>query len=176
MTETPIRPATPRDHAAIDDVVRRAFRGEDEVRLVAALRADGDVVDEFVAARDGAVVGHVLFSRLAIETPRGSLAAAALAPLAVSPAFQRTGIGSRLVADGLASLREAGCPTVVVLGHPGFYPRFGFDAARAARLAAPFSGPAFMALELVPGALAAGGRVRYARAFALDPPPEDPPR
>lgn len=175
MIETAIRPATKHDHADIDRVNRLAFGGEAEARLVAALRDDGDVIVERVADDDDAIRGHILFSRLAIETGAGCVAAAALAPVAVVPAHQHHGIGTRLVDAGLAALRAAGCPAVIVLGHPGWYPRFGFSAALAGRLDSPFAGAAFMALELAPGALAAGGVVRYARAFGLAPSRKETP-
>jgi len=113
------------------------------------------------------VVGHVLFSALPVTTEAGTLPAAALAPLAVRPDRQRRGVGSALVRRGIGACRERGLGAVVVLGHPGYYPRFGFSPA-AGRLRDPFSaGDAFMALELVPGALAAPGVARYAPAFGL---------
>jgi putative acetyltransferase len=88
--------------------------------------------------------------------------------MAVLPERQRQGIGSLLVQQGLRSCAEAGHRIVVVLGHPGFYPRFGFSSRLAERLKAPFSGPAFMALELVRGALdGVGGEVRYPAPFGL---------
>jgi putative acetyltransferase len=94
--------------------------------------------------------------------------AAALAPLAVAPARQRRGIGSALVRRGLDVCRERGRAAVIVLGHPSYYPRFGFSAALARGFRAPYAGEAFMALELTPGALAAGaGDVRYPKAFEL---------
>ena len=80
--------------------------------------------------------------------------ALALAPMAVSPAFQLLGVGSELVRRGLDICRDAGHKIAVVLGHPRFYPRFGFSPALAVRLASPFSGKeSFMAAELVPGSL-----------------------
>ena len=120
-----------------------------------------------VTARD-VVVGHILFSHLPIQTAGGAiLHAAALAPMAVLPAHQRAGIGAALVRAGLEACAEGDARAVVVLGHPDYYPRFGFSAEAARALQAPFSGPAFMALELLPGALRGGGAVRYARAFGL---------
>jgi putative acetyltransferase len=166
---TRVRAETAADRDAVAALLRAAFGGVDEVRLVDGLRADGDVLSAFVAEADGAVVGHILFSSLPIETADGVLPAAALAPLAVHPDHQRQGIGSALVRHGLAACHAAGVPLIVVLGDPAYYPRFGFSAAAAAGLRAPFSGPAFMALALDP-TLATGveGAVRYARAFGLE--------
>ena len=121
-----------------------------------------------VAEEGGRVVGHILFSDLPIVTADGTVEALALAPLAVLPSHQRRGIGSLLVREGLRACREAGHRIVVVLGHPEFYPRFGFSAELAERLKSPFSGPAFMAAELVPGALeGVEGEVRYPPPFGL---------
>jgi len=162
-----IRPETPADRAAVAEVNRLAFGGEAEGRLVERLHADGLVVASLVAEDAGRVVGHILFSRLPLETARGDLPAASLAPMAVRPERQGRGIGAALVRAGLAACRERGCVAVVVLGHPGYYPRFGFSAALAAGLEAPWRGEALMALELVPGALAGRrGRLRYPAAFA----------
>jgi putative acetyltransferase len=115
---------------------------------------------------DGQVVGHVLFGDLPIITPGGPVEALSVAPLAVAPPHQRRGIGSALVEEGLRACRDAGYRIVIVLGHPEFYPRFGFSAKMAEMLRSPFSGPAFMALELVPGALdGVEGEVRYPPPF-----------
>ena len=91
-----------------------------------------------------------------------------LAPyLSVLPAFQKQGLGGELIRAGNARCAELGCVAVIVLGHADYYPRFGFSAAAAESLEAPFSGPHFMALELTPGVLKNGGRVRYAKAFGV---------
>jgi putative acetyltransferase len=163
-----VRGERPGDHAAIHEVNRLAFGGDDEARLVDALRAGGHVRLSLVAEDAGRVVGHVLFSDLPIESRQGTVPALALAPLAVLPARQRQGVGSLLVREGLRACARQGHRIVVVLGHPGYYPRFGFSAALARPLKSPFSGEAWMALELVPGALAGvAGEVRYPPPFGL---------
>src|SRR5205807_7027312 len=107
-----------------------------------------------------------------IRTPNGTVPTLALAPMAVIPLRQRQGVGTSLVREGLRKCAEAGHRIVVVLGHPDYYPRFGFSARLAERLMAPFSGAAFMALELMPGALAeVAGEVRYAPPFGLGSAP-----
>ena len=162
-----IRDAAPSDHAAIRAVLRHAFPGDDEADLVEQLRADGDVLTELVAASDIAVQGHILYSPLAIQRESETLLAAALAPVAVLPAFQNQGIGGELIRAGNARCAALGLDAIVVLGHADYYPRFGFSARTAESLQAPFSGPHFMALELKPGVLGAGGKVRYAKAFGV---------
>jgi len=109
----------------------------------------------------------ILFSRLPIVTEGGTVDALSLAPMAVLPSHQRQGVGSRLVEAGLETCRENGHKIVVVLGHPDFYPRFGFSADLAQPLESPFGGgEAWMAMELVPGALAGvEGRVEYPAPF-----------
>jgi putative acetyltransferase len=164
---TVIRPETTADHPAIQEVNRLAFGREDEARLVDALRDGGYTRLSLVADAEGRVAGHILFSALPIVTPEGTVGALALAPLAVVPSHQRRGIGSMLVREGLRTCAGAGHPIVVVLGHPEFYTRFGFSAMLAGRLNSPYSGPAFMAVELVPGALeGVEGDVRYPPPFS----------
>lgn len=162
-----IRDAEPRDYAAIRALLRHAFPGDDEADLVEQLRADGHVLAELVAASDIAIHGHILYSPLAIEREGATLRAAALAPVAVLPAFQNQGIGGDLIRAGTAHCAALGLEAIIVLGHADYYPRFGFSARAAESLQAPFSGPHFMALELTPGALEAGGKVRYAKAFGV---------
>jgi putative acetyltransferase len=164
-----VRPERPEDRDGIREVHRLAFGQEDEARLVDALRAGGYSRLSLVAAADSRAVGHLLFSDLPLVTAQGIVSALALAPLAVVPSHQRQGIGTRLVREGLQACAAAGHRIVVVLGHPAYYPRFGFSARLAEPLRAPFAGPAFMALELVPGALAGvAGQVRYPPPFGLD--------
>lgn len=164
---TTIRPREPGDDVAIAAVVAAAFGGADEVKLIEALRRDGDIVCEFVALAGGDIVGHIAFSRLDVRAGSRSLSAAALAPLAVAPARQRQGIGDALTRHALAQLAAEGCKLAVVLGHPAYYPRFGFSPLLARLLDAPYSGPSFMALELQPGVVGAQRwSVAYPRAFA----------
>ncbi|MGP0068489.1 MAG: GNAT family N-acetyltransferase [Isosphaeraceae bacterium] len=161
-----VRPETIGDHAGVRELNRLAFGGDDEARLVDALREAGYARISMVAEEYGRLVGHILFSALTIATSRGEIQALSLAPMAVVPSRQRKGIGSALVGEGLRACREAGHRIVVVLGHPEFYPRFGFSAKLAEPLESPYSGPAFMAVELVPNALQGiEGEVRYPPPF-----------
>src|SRR5262245_2620405 len=121
-----IRDATPNDYAAIRAVVRHAFDQADEANLVEQLRADGDVLFELVEASDIAIQGHILYSALAIERNDATLAAAALAPVSVLPAFQRRGIGKALIEAGNARCAALGLEAIIVLGHADYYPQFGF--------------------------------------------------
>ena len=159
-----IRNARAADHAAIAQVNDLAFGKPDEATLIARLRADGDVLFEMVSETDGVVDGHILFSRLWADRPE---LFAALAPMAVHPDRQGTGLGSDLVRGGLTMLREFGARGVLVLGHPAYYPRFGFAAETAARVKSPYAGsPAFMALALEVDAFDAPLTVIYPDAFS----------
>jgi putative acetyltransferase len=120
-----IRDEQPDDIAAIRAVNLEAFGQADEGRIVDALRANGAATLSLVAVDNGTVVGHIMFSPLSV----GAVQGAGLGPMAVRPTQQRQGIGSRLVEAGVARLRASGCPFIVVLGHPEFYPRFGFRPA-----------------------------------------------
>ena len=120
-----------------------------------------------VAVADGQLVGHILFSDLPIVTPDGVVPALALAPLAVLPERQRQGVGIALTEQGIEACRQMGARIVIVLGHPEYYPRFGFSAELARPLESPYAGASFMALELVPGALAGvRGQVEYPPPFS----------
>lgn len=163
-----IREETASDREAIRDINRAAFGTDEEARLVDALRKERAFVTSLVAESDGRVVGHILFTELPSKTDDAVVRAVALAPMAVAPQFQKRGIGAALVQRGLKVCRDRGYAAAVVVGHPKYYPRFGFSAKLAEGLRAPFSGPAFMALELVSGALTGiEGEVRYAKPFRL---------
>jgi|HubBroStandDraft_5_1064220.scaffolds.fasta_scaffold421309_2 putative acetyltransferase len=153
---------------AIRAVNEAAFGEVAEADLVDKLRGDGSALVSLVAERESAIIGHVLFSRMWIDTTPGLVPAVALAPVAVVPEHQRSGIGQRLIERGLDLLRARGERIVLVLGHPGYYPRFGFSAEKAALLEAPFPREAFMAMELVDGALVGvQGRVVYPPPFGV---------
>ncbi|MBA3940613.1 MAG: GNAT family N-acetyltransferase [Sphingopyxis sp.] len=166
-----IRAATAADEQAIDGVIREAFAATEfgqqgEARLVRMLAADGDVMVSLVAERDGAIVGHVLFSRMGVEADGAPLSGAGLAPVSVVPAMQGQGIGDALIRAGLDVLRGQDVAISFVLGHQSYYPRFGYSPDLAARFASPFAGPHFMAMMLDSDAIwPQGGRVDYAPAF-----------
>jgi putative acetyltransferase len=156
------------DVGAIRVVNEVAFGSSEEADLVDRLRKEGAVLASFVAECEGRVIGHIMFSRMLIEAADNSIPSVALAPLAVLPAHQRGGVGSRLVQFGLEWLRTRGERSVLVLGHPPYYQRFGFSTDRARALTSPFSPDAFMALELMANALdGIRGTVRYPAAFGL---------
>jgi putative acetyltransferase len=163
-----LRGENPREQGAVRSLNEAAFGRPDEADLIDRLRTEDAVLASFVAECEKRIVGHILFSRMLIETGNGPMSAVALAPLAVLPEHQRRGLGGQLIRHGLDWLRERGEQVVIVLGHPEYYPRFGFSSDRARSLASPFPAEAFMALELLPGALdGICGRVRYPNAFGL---------
>lgn len=162
---TAIRDEGPHDADAVRRVNDEAFGQPDEGRLVDALRARGAISLSLVAVIDGTVVGHLLMSPATIADVRG----AALGPMAVAPSHQRRGIGSQLVQTAVERLREGRCPFVVVLGHPGFYPRFGFTPARPAGVTCDWDVPddVFMMAVLDPSiAGRLHGRAEYQPEFA----------
>jgi putative acetyltransferase len=160
-----IRPERPEDAAAVGAVHRAAFPTDAEARLVDRLRANGKARAALVAEVDGEVVGHVVFSPVSVGgVHAGGLG---LAPVAVRPGHQRRGVGSALIREGLAVCRREGCPFVVLLGHPDYYPRFGFRRAGEVGLSNAYGADeAFLVLELRPGGCpAGGGLVEYGPEF-----------
>ena len=170
-----IREEQPHDRPGVLQLNRDAFGGDGEAELIDKLHADGLVAVSLVAEEDGRIIGHILLSRLRLEMDGRLLRGLTLAPMAIAPARQRQGKGSGLVKAAIEAARQIGADAIIVLGHPGFYPRFGFSAQDAAKLASPFTGDAFMALELTSGALAGQrGSVVYPAAFGLEPERDAP--
>jgi len=163
-----LRPAEPRDYPAIRDLVTAAFLTADhasgtEADIVEGVRAEDAVLVELVAEDAGQIVGHVLFSRMTCDPPR---LVAALGPVAALPGRQKAGIGAAVVREGLDRCRALGAEASVVLGHPSYYPRFGYSRAAAALVESPYARlPAFMALALRPGALDAPLKADFPAAF-----------
>ena len=164
-----IRPEAPADFVAVAEINTLAFGASGEAQLVAALRQLPGTIS-LVADRLGQPVGHICFSSAVITGAETDTPVIALAPMAVLPEVQGMGIGSRLVEAGMAACRRAGHRLVVVLGHPWFYPRFGFVPAAPYGIHYPQPVPeeVFMLLELVPDAAKdISGTVRYPSAFSL---------
>jgi len=163
-----IRMEAPGDQNAIYHINQLAFGGDAEPKLVNALRMAGNATLSLVAEVDGLLVGHILFSPMTIETERSQLLALGLAPLAVLPDHQNKGIGSELVKMGLKKGQELGWERSLVLGHPKYYPRFGYQPAHIFGIRSNYKAPleAFMALALREGALNnCSGLARYAPQF-----------
>ena len=163
-----IREEQPGDAPQVRNVNEAAFGRHDEADLIDELRREGVILLSLVAEVNTQIVGHILFSRMTVETEESSLPAVSLAPMAVLPDHQGRQVGTKLVRRGLAELRERGERIVLVLGHKEYYPRFGFTPEKARYLSSPFPPEAFMALELVNGALdGIRGTVKYPSAFGL---------
>ena len=161
-----IRPELPDDYESVRSVNLAAFPTSAEANLVDALRGVDSEVHALVAEIEQRVVGHILFSPVAISTcPQ--LRWTGLGPMAVEPGQQRSGIGSALVHAGLKACAARGMQGVVVLGHANFYPRFGFRPASEFGLRWEHGhAESFFALELEPGSHApAAGVVTYHPAF-----------
>jgi putative acetyltransferase len=166
-----IRPEKIDDYLGIREVNILAFNNENEAKLVEAIRESEFFIPELslVAVTDEQeIVGHILFSGIILEVDKGNLPTLALAPMAVKPQYQRQGIGTRLVTEGLKVCKDLGYKHVFVLGHPHFYARFGFVPAKSYGIESPFSVPdeVFMALELEHKSLdGLTGKIKYPKAF-----------
>ncbi|WP_119080333.1 GNAT family N-acetyltransferase [Chitinophaga alhagiae] len=166
-----IRAEQEQDIPVVYSLHAAAFGQENEGRLVDLLRQSEHYIPalSLVAVLDGAIIGHILFTKLKIMTGAGGeVESLALAPVSVTPDLQYAGVGGQLVRHGLEVARELGYGSVIVLGHAQYYPKFGFAPASRWGLTTTYEVPdeVFMAIELQPGALAgAAGRVVYPKAF-----------
>ena len=145
-----IRREQPQDIPEIRQVIIRAFGQKQEASIVDKLRKNCNSILSLVAFTDGKVVGHILFSPAVIEGRHGRLVGSGLAPLAVLPEYQRKGIGTQLMQTAIARIKEGGCPYIIVIGHPEYYARFGFEQAKQFGISSEWDVPdkAFMILVL----------------------------
>lgn len=169
-TDIIIRAEAASDAREIHRLVTLAFGQDDEAVLVDAIRQEEgfDPRLSLVATESGTLTGHVLLSPILIRSSGEEIPALSLAPVSVLPQCQGKGVGSRLIERALEIVRELGHHIVVVIGHPSYYPRFGFSPAREKGLEVSWPVPdeAFMVMELVAGALEGiRGEVVYPPAF-----------
>jgi len=163
-----IRPELPQDIPGIRRVHTSAFPSAQEADLVDLCRQRGRVVLSLTALLQGEVAGHILFTPLTLDPPHPGLRGLGLGPIAVLPARQREGIGTRLMTIGLEMCRTQDIDFIVLLGDPGYYTRFGFIPGREFGLSSDYGdGDAFQAREVRPGALrGVRARVLYVPEFA----------
>jgi len=159
-----VRFEQPGDIEKIRLINLEAFETETEANLVDALRNTAVELISLVAEENGEVIGHILFSPAIL----GDLKIMGLAPMAVLPGWQSKGVGTKLINAGLQACEEAGYESVVVLGHAGYYPRFGFVPSVNFGIKSEYDVPpeVFMVKELQEGALnGVTGTVKYHQAF-----------
>ena len=165
------RPETEHDTAAIRRVNEQAFDRPAEANLVDNLRQEPEFEPRLslVAELDGEIVGHALFTPIYIHAENGEeYPCLSLGPIAVLPEHQKQGIGGQLIAAGHRAALELDYTVVILLGHPSYYPRFGYRPADHWGLTNPWNvtGEPWMAIELVPGALdGKAGLVMYPETF-----------
>lgn len=165
-----IRPEQIDDYERIAEVNRLAFGRDNEARLVERLRDAPEYHPglSLVAVDENRIVGHILFSLIAIDAEKGWIPALALAPLSVIPERQCQGIGAALIEQGILACHKLGHRIIIVLGHAEYYPHFGFQPASRFGIRCPFPVPdeVFMVLGLSPGVLkAVQGTVVYPKTF-----------
>jgi putative acetyltransferase len=168
-----IRPEGPADFQAVSDVVKAAFGQSDEASMIELIRQSPHYVPglALVAEEEGEIVGQALFSYIGLngDNPAQVLG---LAPMAVVPVLQGEGIGSALIKEGLLKADRRREPLVVVLGHPDYYPRFGFEPASRHGIHPPWPNipdAAFMVKLLSGYEKRYRGRIAYPRAFDMSP-------
>lgn len=169
-----VRQEIPSDYPLTERVIQKAFANVEisdktEHDMVARLRRSEAFVPELsLVAEDEEIVGHILLTKVKIKKEEYSTESLALAPVSVLPEYQNKGVGTRLMNEALKVAKESGFQSVIVLGHPAYYPKFGFKPASLWGIKAPFEVPddVFMALELKGNVLdKVSGVVEYPRAF-----------
>jgi putative acetyltransferase len=164
-----IREEQPEDYTGIRRLNEQAFDQPLEARLVDLLRTNKAILLSLVAVADEQIVGHILFSPIQLESGESIFEGAGLGPMSVLPDFQRMGIGSRLIEEGIRRIRQMGFPFIVVLGHPNYYPRFGFVPASRYGVACQWDVPdeVFMVMPFDPLRFeGVTGLVRYRDEFS----------
>lgn len=170
-----IRQEQQNEYRKTEEVVQQAFLHEEfsdktEHELVKRIReCDAFVPELSIVAVDEEIVGHIMLSKIKIEKDGASVDSLALAPVSIATGHQKKGIGGKLIVAALEKAKELGYGSVVVLGHPEYYPKFGFKKASEWNIKAPFEVPdeVFMAMELRENALeGVKGIVQYSSAFA----------
>ncbi len=162
-----IRAETPDDRETVAALLREAFGGDKEVRLMEKLYTGEELSLSLVAESAGNIAGHIAFTRAPVAGPDGHSEVAWLAPLAVSPEFQRQGIGSSLVYAGLESCLMLGFSHAVVLGYPDFYSRLGFSAGAASKVTSRWPSEALMVAPLSVDAPVLEGKLGDPAAFSV---------
>ncbi len=171
-----IRKEHPSDYNRVHDVIERAFEGDlhsdhTEHELVARLRTSTAFIDELslVSSYNNLIIGHILLSKVWLQNNTATYEILSLAPVSVLPEYQGKGIGTQLIETAHEKAVSLGFDSIVLIGHEGFYPRFGYQEASNFNIKFPFDAPNVncMALELITGSLSGkSGMIVYPKEFA----------
>jgi predicted N-acetyltransferase YhbS len=165
-----LRKEQKKDFDSIAMINDMAFGRKAESKLIDALRNTAEFIPDLsiVAEVNEKVIGHILFYPISIVDGKKKYTSLALAPMSVLPAFRKKSIGKLLVLYGIQTAKDLGHKSVIVLGHPSYYPKFGFERASKWKIKSAFPAPdeAFLAIELKKGCLdKISGTVVYPEAF-----------
>ena len=157
LTKVIIRPESEKDYQVIKEINDAAFNQNNESLLIEQLRESPDFIPDLslVAEMEGKIAGHILFYPVKINDGNAEYITLSLAPMAVHPDYQRKGVGGKLITEGKRRAKAMRYDSIIVIGHPEYYPKFGFEKASCFNIRPPFDIPevAFLALELNEGAL-----------------------